>query len=996
MSLSAGLGTPQGSPRKSWRKCLGVLCLPVQEESRHVRQETGPGWCGHGQKKMGPAVEAQAREATDVEQKQKQQQQNQQCYLEKGVMLEPFVNQVGGHCCVLRLGEQTICKPLIPREHQFYKSLPAAIRKFTPQYRGVVSVSFEEDEEGNFCLIAYPLQSDPAADLENKDPSADCESKSEKLKWGKMSASSVLVDSKDGRIRHSRKDKEKSIHKLQDNVGLEWLRQAEVLCYRLERSHSNAVPQLKHNPWSLGWQQHHLQKMRENAKHRNQCKFILLENLTWRHTLPCVLDLKMGTQQYGDDATEEKKAVKIRKCQQSTASLIGVCLSGMQVYKSDTGQLMFMSKFLGRRLTLSDFKEALFQFFHSGRRLRRELLSLVLQRLKEMQAALETCESYRFYSSSLLIIYDAAYHRKHTRQHTEDGLSEEDEDDDEEVEAKPEKEEEEGEEEGGEVAGVLGFPHSPSTSSDGSASSGSSTVSQARRSCPDLHSPKVDVRMIDFAHTTCRHYQEDRVAHEGLDSGYIFVKFLEVIKPFCAVLPEIQKPERKIQFREKVLWTAITLFIFLVCCQIPLFGIMSSDSADPFYWMRVIMASNRGTLMELGISPIVTSGLIMQLLAGAKIIEVGDTPKDRALFNGAQKLFGMIITIGQAIVYVMTGMYGDPSEMGAGICLLIIIQLFVAGLIVLLLDELLQKGYGLGSGISLFIATNICETIVWKAFSPTTVNTGRGTEFEGAIIALFHLLATRTDKVRALREAFYRQNLPNLMNLIATVFVFAVVIYFQGFRVDLPIKSARYRGQYNTYPIKLFYTSNIPIILQSALVSNLYVISQMLSTRFSGNFLVNLLGTWSDTTSGGPARAYPVGGLCYYLSPPESFGSVLDDPVHAVIYIVFMLGSCAFFSKTWIEVSGSSAKDVAKQLKEQQMVMRGHRETSMVHELNRYIPTAAAFGGLCIGGLSVMADFLGAIGSGTGILLAVTIIYQYFEIFVKEQSEVGSMGALLF
>uniref|UniRef100_A0A8C9YW83 Protein transport protein SEC61 subunit alpha n=1 Tax=Sander lucioperca TaxID=283035 RepID=A0A8C9YW83_SANLU len=408
------------------------------------------------------------------------------------------------------------------------------------------------------------------------------------------------------------------------------------------------------------------------------------------------------------------------------------------------------------------------------------------------------------------------------------------------------------------------------------------------------------------------------------------IKFLEVIKPFCAVLPEIQKPERKIQFREKVLWTAITLFIFLVCCQIPLFGIMSSDSADPFYWMRVILASNRGTLMELGISPIVTSGLIMQLLAGAKIIEVGDTPKDRALFNGAQKLFGMIITIGQSIVYVMTGMYGDPSEMGAGICLLIIIQLFVAGLIVLLLDELLQKGYGLGSGISLFIATNICETIVWKAFSPTTVNTGRGTEFEGAIIALFHLLATRTDKVRALREAFYRQNLPNLMNLIATVFVFAVVIYFQ------------------------------------------------------------------DATSGGPARAYPVGGLCYFLSPPESFGSVLEDPVHAVIYIAFMLGSCAFFSKTWIEVSGSSAKDVAKQLKEQQMVMRGHRETSMVHELNRYIPTAAAFGGLCIGGLSVMADFLGAIGSGTGILLAVTIIYQYFEIFVKEQSEMGSMGALLF
>ncbi|XP_028166733.1 protein transport protein Sec61 subunit alpha-like [Ostrinia furnacalis] len=423
---------------------------------------------------------------------------------------------------------------------------------------------------------------------------------------------------------------------------------------------------------------------------------------------------------------------------------------------------------------------------------------------------------------------------------------------------------------------------------------------------------------------------------------------------------------------------------------------MSSDSADPFYWIRVILASNRGTLMELGISPIVTSGLIMQLLAGAKIIEVGDTPKDRALFNGAQKLFGMVITVGQAIVYVMTGMYGEPSEIGAGVCLLIIIQLFVAGLIVLLLDELLQKGYGLGSGISLFIATNICETIVWKAFSPATVNTGRGTEFEGAVIALFHLLATRPDKVRALREAFYRQNLPNLMNLLATVLVFAIVIYFQGFRVDLPIKSARYRGQYSSYPIKLFYTSNIPIILQSALVSNLYVISQMLAVKFSGNFLVNMLGVWADVGGGGPARAYPVGGLCYYFSPPESLAHIAHDPLHAVLYIFFMLGSCAFFSKTWIDVSGSSAKDVAKQLKEQQMVMRGHRDNSMIHELNRYIPTAAAFGGLCIGALSVLADFLGAIGSGTGILLAVTIIYQYFEIFVKEQAEMGGMSTLLF
>jgi len=470
------------------------------------------------------------------------------------------------------------------------------------------------------------------------------------------------------------------------------------------------------------------------------------------------------------------------------------------------------------------------------------------------------------------------------------------------------------------------------------------------------------------------------------------VRFLNLVKPFMAILPEVAQPDRKVPFREKVLWTSITLFIFLVCCQIPLYGIKSSESSDPFYWMRVILASNRGTLMELGISPIVTSGLVMQLLAGAKLIDVDQGVKeDRALFGGAQKLLGMVITIGQSTAYVMSGMYGDLAVLGAGNALLIILQLFFSGIIVIILDELLQKGYGLGSGISLFIATNICENIVWKSFSPTTINTGRGTEFEGAIIALFHLLLTRHDKVRALKEAFYRQNLPNVTNLLATVLIFVVVIYFQGFRVDLPVKYAKQRGQQGSYPIKLFYTSNIPIILQTALVSNLYFLSQLLYRRFPTNIFVNLFGRWREV-EGGQGQSFPVAGLVYYLSPPTSLSDIAVDPLHAFIYIVFILGACALFSKTWIEVSGQSARDVARQLKDQQMVMRGHRESSLYKELNRYIPTAAAFGGLCIGALSVTADFMGAIGSGTGILLAVTIIYQYFEIFVKEQQEFGGFA----
>merc|ERR1712039_983027 len=321
-------------------------------------------------------------------------------------------------------------------------------------------------------------------------------------------------------------------------------------------------------------------------------------------------------------------------------------------------------------------------------------------------------------------------------------------------------------------------------------------------------------------------------------------------------------------------------------------------------------------------------------------------------------------------------------ELGAGNAVLLILQLFCAGIMVLLIDELMQKGYGLGSGISLFIATNICESIVWKSFSPTTMNTGKGTEFEGAIVATFHFLASKTDKVQALKEAFYRQSAPNLTNLLATVLVFFIVIYFQGFRVDLPVTYQKVRGQQGSYPIKLFYTSNIPIILQTALVSNLYFFSQLLYRRFKSNMLVNLLGQWQEMDFGG--QSIPVGGIVYYISPPHSFTDIWDDPIHAVFYVLFVLISCALFSRTWVDVSGSSARDVAKQLKDQQMMMPGFRDSALPKQLNRYIPTAAAFGGACIGALTIVADFLGAIGSGTGILLAVTIIYQYFEIVYKE------------
>ncbi|PON95832.1 SecY/SEC61-alpha family [Trema orientale] len=430
-------------------------------------------------------------------------------------------------------------------------------------------------------------------------------------------------------------------------------------------------------------------------------------------------------------------------------------------------------------------------------------------------------------------------------------------------------------------------------------------------------------------------------------------RVLDLVKPFRRFLPEVESPTRKVPFRERVFYTGLSLIIFLVCSQLPLYGIHSATGADPFYWMRAILASSRGTVMELGISPIVTSGMVMQLLAGSKIIRVDNSLReDRALLNAAQKLLGLIIAFAQALAYVISGMYGSTDQLGAG---------------------------------------NI-ENIIWKALSLTTINSGRGVEVEGAIVALFHLLITRTDKVRALREAFFRQNLPNVTNLLSTVFIFLLVVFFQGFQVVLPLRSKSVRGQQSSYSIKLFYTSNMPIILQSALVSNLYFFSQLLYRNFSGNLFVDLLGKWKQSEYSG-GQFIPVGGLSYYVSAPTSLADMAADPFRTLFYLGFMLLACALFSKAWIKVSGSSARDVANQLKEQHMVMPGHRDSNLEKELNRYIPTAAAFGGVCIGALTVLADFMGAIGSGTGILLAVTTIYQYIETFEKERArELGLFG----
>ncbi|MBS7650342.1 MAG: preprotein translocase subunit SecY [Candidatus Bathyarchaeia archaeon] len=454
-------------------------------------------------------------------------------------------------------------------------------------------------------------------------------------------------------------------------------------------------------------------------------------------------------------------------------------------------------------------------------------------------------------------------------------------------------------------------------------------------------------------------------------------RFIEIFKPFIKYLPDIKKPER-ITFNEKLVWTAIALILYLIMSEVPLYGVGKGGAQDPLGALRVIFASSRGTLMELGIGPIVTGGLILQILSGSKMIDVDMTnPEDRSLFTGASKILAVLMTIFEALAYILGGAYG-PLKVQTQIAILS--QLVASGLILILLDEMLQKGWGLGSGISLFIAAGVAQRIWWDMVAP--MGPMQDGKFLGALIAF-----TQSLQLGEGIKALYRGGgLPDMVGLLTTVAVVIIVIYVNGLKVSVPVSYAKYRGFRGAFPIKFLYTSNIPVIFAAALMGNIYFITQILWQRYNQtntNFWLNLLGTYKVTEG----HIEPTGGLIYYLAPPRSLTGLLGDPFRAAVYAGLFILMCIFFSVTWVEVGGMDPKTVAKQLIDSGMQIEGFRRSSLPIQqlLSRYIPTVTVLGGATVGAIAASADFLGAFGSGTGILLTVGILEQYYQILVKER-----------
>ncbi|KGL76413.1 Inositol hexakisphosphate kinase 3, partial [Tinamus guttatus] len=376
------------------------------------------------------------------------------------VLLEPFVHQVGGHMSMMKYDEHTVCKPLVSQEQSFYESLPLAMRQFTPQYKGIISVHVKKDSLGNLNLIASPsVQPEPLLDTIHE-PGVTLWHK-----WAAGSGERALVTWSHTQLAKTLKD---------SCPGKMLLRTDLQYCTDslLEDTNGNQPERNSYNPWGLHCHRQHLTRMSSKYNENKLHQFLLLENVVSKYNYPCILDLKMGTRQHGDDASEEKKARHIKKCEQSTSASLGVRICGMQVYQAETGHFLCKDKYYGRKLSPEGFRQTLRQFLCNGNRLRTDLLEPIILQLKALLSVIRKQSSYRFYSSSLLIIYD-------------------------------------------------GLESKESAASLDHQLQGHFQTAN----CPTAHGAghaKVDVRMIDFAHTTFKGSKCNHTTYDGPDHGYIF------------------------------------------------------------------------------------------------------------------------------------------------------------------------------------------------------------------------------------------------------------------------------------------------------------------------------------------------------------------------------------------------------------------------------------------------------------------------------------------
>ncbi|MBI1972552.1 preprotein translocase subunit SecY [Candidatus Woesearchaeota archaeon] len=448
---------------------------------------------------------------------------------------------------------------------------------------------------------------------------------------------------------------------------------------------------------------------------------------------------------------------------------------------------------------------------------------------------------------------------------------------------------------------------------------------------------------------------------------------MSVLDNVVALIPEVASPQEKhVSFKSKLKWTLLILVAFFLLSAIPLYG-LGQNALAQFESLSIILGASFGSVLSLGIGPLVTASIVLQLLVGSGIIKIDVTKTEgKKFFQSLQKIMSIFFIIFEAIIYVfMGGLAPAPELLGTGaylgVELILVFQLMVGGFIVMYMDEVSSK-WGFGSGLSLFIAAGVSGSVFIRAFSPLTsagtLAVGTGQAPVGQIWVLIASLISRNPT-----GAFLA-----LAAILATIIIFVVSVYGQAMKVEIPLSFGRIRGHGIRWPLKFMYTSNIPVILTAALLANI-----QLWARLMQNWGRPWLGTFAGNT--------PASGLVLWIFPPNIIQGIITGSIsfmhilYSLSYMLLMIGGAVLFSIFWVQTSGMDAASQSKQIMASGLQVPGFRRDPRVIEqiLSRYIMPLTVLGAISVGILAASADLMGALANGTGILLTVMIIYRLYE-----------------
>lgn len=448
-------------------------------------------------------------------------------------------------------------------------------------------------------------------------------------------------------------------------------------------------------------------------------------------------------------------------------------------------------------------------------------------------------------------------------------------------------------------------------------------------------------------------------------------------------IPEVRKPEeKKLSFNVKLKWTLIILGAFFILANIPLYG-LSENALSRFEYLAIILGTDFGSIISLGIGPIVMASIILQLLTGSGILGIDTTTSEgKKFFQGLQKILVFFFIIFEALVYVlMNGLQAAP-----GFAPLLILQLILGGLLIFYMDDVMQK-WGFGSGVSLFIAAGVSWRLLTSAFqfiNQQGVNClldFKGTACSGKVLVI----------IQSLINKYPIEFLSAFAAIAATVIIFFIVVWAQSLKVEIPLSFGRIRGYAMKWPLAFFYSSNIPVILAAALVANVQLFGGMMENAAAACVVGSCTGIakfasyfgWLGHFIDGQA----ISGLAFWMGNTNMLELLIRGgflPIYllqGLTHILFFTFFSTVFAIFWVKTSGMDAKAQAHKISASGLQVSGFRQDERVLEsiLDRYIMPLTVMGGMAIGLIAAITDLLGALVSGTAILLVIMIMFQFYQ-----------------